>query len=193
MRGSVAPDLADRCSSCLLRAEWCWCAEIPKLEVQTRIIIIRHWKERQRTSNTGRLVHQAIPGTELVDYGAPGAPFSTAALDLSGAALLFPDGPAGATTPRTLVVVDGSWPQARKMARRVPGLGQLPRLHLAPADTAPARIRRPPIPNGMATIEAVARALDHLEGPGTGAPLDMMFARFVETHRKLRGKVRPRG
>ena len=193
MRGRIDADLTARCPECLLRPEWCYCSEVPTLHIQTKIIVIRHWKERLRTSNTGRLVQRAIPGTVLMDYGAPDAPFDIDPELLSGAALLFPDGDQCDAQPDTLVVVDGSWPQARRMTRRVPGLLSLPRLHLSPPTTARARIRRAPAPTAMATIEAVARALDHLEGPGTGAPLDALFARFVTMHKALRGNVRPRG
>ena len=136
-------------------------------------------------------MEQAIPGTLMLDYGAPDMPFDADALALDGAALLFPDGEAADVRPHTLVIVDGSWPQARKMSRRVPGLAALPRLHLTPKDRPPSRLRRPPVANGMATIEAVARALHTLEGPGPAEALDTLFARFVDTHRRLRGRVRP--
>jgi len=191
MRGTIAPDLADRCPDCLLRERWCYCAAVPRLAVRTRLVIIRHWKERYRTSNTGRLVAQAIPGTVLLDHGAPDEPYDPGLVDLAGAGLLFPEGETYTFRPEVLVVVDGSWPQARKMVRRVPGLAKLPRLRLDPPARPPPRIRRPPMPDGMATIEAVARALDHLEGPGTGAPLDTLFAHFVDTLRRMRGTVRP--
>jgi DTW domain-containing protein YfiP len=193
MRGSVTADLADRCPRCLLRPDWCYCSRVPTVQVRTRLVIIRHHKERFRTSNTGRLVQQAIPGTVLLDYGAPGEQFDPAWLPLDGAGLLFPEGSPAAAPPKTLIILDGSWPQARRMVRRVPALGALPRLSLAPAHRAPRRARRQPQPEGMATIEAVARALDQLEGPGTGAPLDAIFADMVDTLHRLRGKVRPRG
>jgi DTW domain-containing protein YfiP len=193
MRGSVAPNLEDRCAACLLLHRWCYCAHIPRLQPRTRIVIIRHWKERCRTSNTGRLVQQAIPGTRLIDYGAPGAPFDPASLDLSQAALLFPGEHPSPTKPEVLVVVDGSWPQARKMVQRIPGLRTLPRIGLQPLSLPPARIRRPPMQGGMATVEAVARALDHLEGPGAGEPLDDIFSHFVDTLQRMRGAThRPR-
>jgi len=190
MHGNIAP-VAERCKECLLRSEWCFCAEVPHLKFQTKLTIIRHWKERCRTSNSARLVKQAIPATELMDYGAPQAPFEPSQLNLDGAALLFPSDTPSTVPPKRLIILDGSWPQARKMMRRIPILATLPRVQVQPKTIPPTRIRQPPFRGGMATIEAVARALDLLEGDGAGAELDALFARLADTHYRLRGKIRP--
>jgi len=188
VRGKVGPDLSERCPVCLLREEWCYCSAIPTLRPKVQLVIIRHWKERCRTSNTAQLLQRAIPGTVLVDYGAPGGPLDQGVLDVPSPVLLFPEGPTDDhLKPETLVVVDGSWPQARKMVQRVPGVSKLPRLCLQPSKRPPTRLRKPPMRSGMATIEAVARALDHLEGAGTGAPLDQLYDHFVDTLRRMRG------
>jgi DTW domain-containing protein YfiP len=108
---------------------------------------------------------------------------------------LFPDSdrPTATELPDPLIVIDASWPQARKMIRRVPGLGELPVVSLPRPTTAPPRLRRPPNPDGMATIEAIARVLDRLEGPGAGAPLDALFTTFVKASRRARGMPFPPG
>jgi hypothetical protein len=41
----------------------------------------------------------------------------------------------------------------------------------------------------MATIEAIARALDHLEGNHVGTFLDTLFEDFVHTSRLARGNL----
>jgi DTW domain-containing protein YfiP len=41
------------------------------------------------------------------------------------------------------------------------------------------RLRRAPAPDRLATIEAIARALDLLEGGTAGAELDALFAEHV--------------
>lgn len=195
MRGRTHPDLLNRCPHCLLLSNLCICAEIRPCPSRTRIVIVRHWKERWRPSNTGRLVALAIPNVELFDYGAPGEPWTADAISGPNAALLFPD-PGRAKlieTPNPLIILDASWPQARKMTRRVPGLAHLPTMVLPPPTVVPQRLRTPPSCEGMATIEAVARALDHLEGPGAGASLDALFATFVRASRRARGEVHTPG
>jgi DTW domain-containing protein YfiP len=90
--------------------------------------------------------------------------------DPAGAAVLFPgvqalDPSALATPPRTLIVVDGTWNEARKMLARMPWLAGLPHLRLTPA--APGvyrRIRRTPAAHQLSTVEAVIETLARLEG-----------------------------
>ena len=187
-RANISHGAHTRCERCLLLQEWCLCARVPRVEVQTQLIIIRHWKERLRTSNTARMVQAAIPTTIILDYGAPGAELDPAALPLSEASLLFPGETTQSPALKTLIIVDGSWPQARRMVQRIPGLASLPKTSVSPLPVPPRRLRRPPQPEGMATIEAIARALDRLEGPGTGAPLDLLFDDMVETMNRLRGR-----
>ncbi|MEH1163995.1 tRNA-uridine aminocarboxypropyltransferase [Micromonospora sp. CPCC 205539] len=64
-----------------------------------------------------------------------------------------------AAAPRTLVVIDGTWGQARSMLGADPELGALPRLSLAPATSSRYAIRAQPFPHGLSTVEAVAEAL----------------------------------
>jgi DTW domain-containing protein YfiP len=150
---------------------------------RTRVVIVRHVLERWKPSNTARLAALALPGCEMLAYGARDAEPDWSRLG-PDAALLFPDGAAPpATPPRTLVVLDGSWPQARRMAQRVPALRGLPRLSLPAIPAAVERMRRPPRPDGLATLEAIARALELLEGPEVARPLDALFAEVVRRSR----------
>ncbi len=85
-------------------------------------------------------------------------------------ALLFP-GP-GAEDParlppgavKTLVVIDGTWAQARKVLKQNPGLLRLRRVGITPTRPGNYRIRREPAAECLATIEALAQALGVLEG-----------------------------
>lgn len=89
--------------------------------------------------------------------------------DDGSVALLFP-GP-GAQDPaqlppgtvKTLVVIDGTWAQARKVYKHNPGLHALPRLGITPTAPGNYRIRREPTAECLATIEALAQALGVLE------------------------------
>ncbi len=168
---------ADHCPRCFLRHEICLCEAIPTLRTCCRVLVVRHWVESWRATNTGRLVHRAVEGTVLVDHGRPGFVLEQGDLPLvDGACLLFPETDSAAPPwtggcPELLVVVDGTWSQARRMVRRVPGLAQLPRLSLPPGAEPPRRIRRSPFPGARSTIEAVAAALSLWEPPETGRAL----------------------
>jgi DTW domain-containing protein len=175
-----------RCPGCALPLAFCICAEVPRLATRTRVVIVQHAAERGKASNTARLAAAAL-GCALHPYAVAGAPFDPAALDLGGAWLLFPDGPPAppGPPPPTLVVVDGTWQQARRMVQRLPALRALPRLRLE--GVAGERLRRPPRADGQSTLEALARALSLLGEPAAGADLLALHARFVAATRAANG------
>jgi len=159
--------------------------------------VIRHVRERDKLSNSARIAALALPRLRIHDHGAPGTRVNVAALLRPGTALLFPldpDLPATRAEPgsvRQLLVLDGTWAQARRMVRRLPGVRSLPRLVVDPGDPTRARLRRPHLAGGMATLEAIAAALELVEGPEVSAPLFCLFDEFARRGRALRGKGRP--
>ncbi|MCK6504786.1 DTW domain-containing protein [Myxococcota bacterium] len=186
-----------RCPACLLPAAACLCAWVPRVETATRFEVIRHVREAGKASNSARVARLAMPALRLHDYGAPGPRFDPTPLLGPGTALLFPpedDGSSLRADPaavRRVLVLDGSWSQARRMAHRIPGLFHLPRLVLPPPDADRARLRRPPTAQGMATLEAVAAAVALLEGPQVAAPLVALFDLLVARGLALRGRPLP--
>jgi hypothetical protein len=67
--------------------------------------------------------------------------------------------------PITLIVIDGTWPQAKQLLRRNPDLAALPRVAFSPGAPSAYRIRPQPAEHCVSTVEALARALDVIEGP----------------------------
>jgi DTW domain-containing protein YfiP len=187
MSGSAAADdgdgLTDRCPRCLLQRRVCLCAEVPVVATRTRIVIVRHHLERWRSSNSGRLAHLAMPNSEVVDHGGE---LGLAVLPpLEGGCLLFPQGEPVRVpdpVPRTLVVLDATWSQARRMYRKLEGLRGLPVWRLPEAPPA-ARMREAPSPDRVSTLEAIAHALRALEGDDVAAPLERLFALAVDRAR----------
>jgi DTW domain-containing protein YfiP len=158
------------------------CAEIPVIATRTRIVIVRHHLERFRSSNSGRLANLALPNSEIIDHGGSCGPAKLDELELAsgGAWLLFPEGEpvhtAPVPPPRTLVVLDATWSQARRMYRKLGALRGLPLLRLPDEDMPRARLRESPGPGRVSTIEAIARALRLLEGDEIATPLEALFA-----------------
>ncbi len=66
--------------------------------------------------------------------------------------------------PVTLVVVDGTWWQARKLVVANPDLARLPRYAFRPPTPSEYRIRREPDAAYVSTIEALVHVLGVLEG-----------------------------
>jgi DTW domain-containing protein YfiP len=178
---------AGRCARCLHRLEWCLCGEVRRAEPRTRIVIVRQHAERFRSSNTGRLAHLALAGSALVDVGGPGRLELGAAALAPDAWLLFPEGEPlrapPAPPPSTIIALDASWHQARRMRQRLAGLRGRRVLALAPTPAA-ERMRRAPVATHVSTIEAIAAALRLLGEPGPADELDRLFALAIERQRR---------
>jgi DTW domain-containing protein YfiP len=90
--------------------------------------------------------------------------------------------------PITLVVPDGNWRQAAKMAQREPAFRELERVILPDMGPSRYRLRNEPKPGGLATFEAIARALRLIEGEEIYEQLDALFTKMVERTLITRGR-----
>lgn len=147
-------------------------------------MILRHTLESKRNSNTGRLVARAIEGCSITEYGNPGASLDTGALDQEDTWLLYPNGSSRTPKrpPKRLVVLDGSWGQARRMAQRIPSLWRMPTLALPPPMEPLPRLRTGAKLEQMSTAESVIAALRHL---GHSAPADHLEGLLRELVRRF--------
>jgi len=182
MRGFTGPDLAGRCPRCVMRLGLCYCGELAPVECRTEVLILRHAKEAFRTTNTARVAEIALSRCRVIGWEGRESELPP----LEDAWLLFPgDGPSTppGPPPERLVVLDGSWRQARRIFLRCPALHALPRLSLAPPAVAAPRLRASPAPSAMSTLEAIARALEGLDGAEVGRALDRAHA--IATERVL--------
>jgi DTW domain-containing protein YfiP len=192
MRSRTPADLAGRCPRCYLPTQLCLCDQIPQLDTRTEFLVIRHNKEKEKSTNTARMAALALARCQVLTYGAPGQPFDASVLEGPDTWILFPDTqpPApDAPPPRRLVVLDGNWGQARRMLQRVPELRRLPGLSLPPPPPQTRRLRRPPHPEGMSTLEAMAGAVALLEGEALARRLyelhELMIDRVLESRGRL--------
>ena len=184
MRGTLTDRDATRCSSCRLLLRGCVCAALRQVSANvTHIAIIRHALEAKKVSNTGRFAATALQNSRLHAFGDPSDPLDDTLLRQPHTWLLFPE---GATTtripvpaPRTLIVLDGTWSQARHMRQRIGGLRGLPIMAL-PAPTRPrTRMRRPPSNGAMSTLEAIAAALRTIGETEVADQLDTLHDAIV--------------
>lgn len=187
-----------RCSGCRLHRALCACALLPRIETRTRLSLFIHHIEDRKSTNTGRLAAQCLVNSELIVRGRESeSPRAFVAEPGRQALLLFPHPAAlplerfvGSERPITLVVPDGTWRQAAKMRRRVPGLGDVPCVVLPPGPPSQYRMRAEPHAGGLGTIEAIARALGLLEGPHVQAALERVLRIVVERSLWVRGSLR---
>jgi DTW domain-containing protein len=190
-----------RCARCKLHPALCLCAHLSPMTLRTRVEVVIHQRETVRSSNTAQLVPLTLTECGLWVHGLPFAPLDLSPLhDPSRAAFVLFPSPDSLTLedaarvagerPLSLVVVDGSWRQARRMLRRLDGLRGLPFVTL-PAGGDPSRYaqRRQTDPSHLSTFEAIARALGVLEGPEVQRTLEAIFALKVRADMRMRGRT----
>src|SRR6188474_281258 len=127
MRSYTAPGAPGRCQRCLLLRDFCMCQAIGEAQAcLPEILIVRHHWEALKSTGTARLAALALSSLRIVDMAAENPEPVRAELgSLHDAWLLYPGLESEArlaTPPRTLVVLDGTWRQTRKMLRRLPEL-----------------------------------------------------------------------
>ncbi|MHB2016821.1 MAG: tRNA-uridine aminocarboxypropyltransferase [Candidatus Xenobia bacterium] len=172
-----------RCVRCRMHLEKCLCAEVPRLELQTRVVLLMHVREAFKITNTARLLTLALPNSEIRKRGQELCPESPLVVDhplvlfpSEEAAVLTPAMVAAMPRPVRLIVPDGTWRQARKIGRREPELKGLPRYRLALERPSRYVKRREHALDFLCTFEAVTRTLGLLEGPAVEKALDVYFS-----------------
>jgi DTW domain-containing protein YfiP len=187
-----------RCSVCGASLTLCMCAELPRLELRTKISLVIHHRELSRSSNTGLLAHQSLVNSEVRIRGE-----GREALDLSGllsskyrTLLFYPSADAleldrelvyRDSRPIQLIVPDGTWRQARKIHSRQPELKNVPRVKISAPNRATFQMRAQSRPERMATLQAIACALRIIEGDLVAARLMKLYHARVDRTLRARG------
>ncbi len=181
-----------------MHASLCLCNLVPRLETRTRLLLVIHRIEDRKPTNTGRLARMCLPNSDVCVRGFAAESEAPLAIDPGSQPLLLFPAPdaipieqfAGSPRPVTLIVPDGTWRQAFKVRHRVPGLRDVPCVSV-PAD-APTRyrLRAEPHKDGLATLEAIARALGVLEGRHVREALERVFEVMVSRTLWSRGELR---
>jgi hypothetical protein len=134
------------------------------------------------------MAHLSLPNSELhLGVSFEDHPRVRALCAEEGTALLFPgEGAADPASlrgrpPRTVILVDGTWSQARKVLNQNPFLKSLPRIGLSPLRPSNYRIRAEPSVECLSTIEALVQLLGALEGaPERFQPVLEAFDRMID-------------
>lgn len=183
---------ADRCEACGLHPDLCLCADMPRVELQTRIVLVQNDHERTKPTNSGRLVHLMLPDSRLLRYAVRGETFDPSPLrdPEIDYFLIFhrAEEPPALTREecvprrdrrRALVFLDGTWAQCSRMSHRVPGLADMPMRSLPPGPPSPWQVRAETHPDRMSTAEAVIRAVEIVEGAAPALQMRRWFYRVT--------------
>ena len=167
--GSVSEPASTRCFQCFRPQSQCYCGLIPRIQNETEIILVQHVSERDHPFNTARMVRAALDRTKLVCGNSERLVDANLGLGDS-VGLLYPSNTAITLAnipenerPSQIVVIDGTWPQAKALVRDLPQLRSLPHYQLLPTEPGNYRIRLEPNDVSLSTLEAVVQALRELE------------------------------
>lgn len=189
----LAPAFEPRavCPRCRRAQSVCWCRFVTPIPTRTKVVILQHPRERDMAIGTARMASLSLPGSELhvgMRWDDSEVLARITADRDRPAALLFP-GPGSIDVirepprdPVTLVVVDGTWSQAKQLVRDNPRLAALPRYSFEPPAPSDYRIRREPRDQYVSTIEALVHVLGAIEGDRERfLPMLVPFRAMVDT------------
>jgi DTW domain-containing protein YfiP len=169
----AAPTQRAVCARCRRPQSVCWCASLTTIETATRVVILQHPREEDMPIGTARMAALCLPRASL-HVGVRWDESAELRAALSDPArppiLLWPGEGARdilaepPARPVTLVVVDGTWSQAKTIVRDNPVLAALPRYAFRTPEPTHYRIRREPRAEYVSTIEALMHVLGALEG-----------------------------
>jgi DTW domain-containing protein YfiP len=163
------------------------------IKTKHHVLILQHPQEPDKALGTARLTNFALENSTLrvglswpnlsKALGRPAIHGNWGVLYLGGRAKDDRPGLPGAPL-EGIVVLDGTWAQAKTMWWRNPWLLKLKRLVLNPAQPSLyGKLRREPRRECLSTIEAIAEALDLLgEEKGVSDALRAHLAEFLKQY-----------
>lgn len=186
MRGISGRGRPNFCYRCFKAQILCVC-DVAPIENRTHVAIIQHPAERFHPVNSAILTHLALTNSDLrIAWGAETAP-----PPLPGpAVVLFPSKASVPLeslrgVPGSIVVLDGTWSQARKLYRRNAWLSELKHVHLTPTAPSRYRIRKQPKEGYLSTLEATVAALEALEPDTNCSALLSRFDQLIDAQAKF--------
>jgi DTW domain-containing protein YfiP len=216
-KDGVVPTLATSdCPHCGKPMPLCVCAEVQPIGSRIALLILQHPQEQDRALGTARLTAMHFEGA-VVKIGLSWPSLSRAlgrtVADPSRWAVLYL-GSAKAADLGTreevvainrkgeveknqrailegiegVVLLDGTWSQAKALWWRNPWMLKCQRLILGPAHPSRyGKLRREPRRDGLSTIEAAALVLSTLEKrPDIAETLNASFTRMLKRYREVR-------
>ncbi len=191
-----------RCQRCWILEAYCICAALPIVTTCTEVLVVRHERESWKSTGTARIAALAMPKMRVLEFGEHSEPAKSmlSAEVNPGTHLLFPSEQTETWNREAvtrLVILDGTWRQTRRMFTKLPSLRDAPKLALPQKSTKVLRLRESKFEAGRSTLEAIAEAIELLEGEAVAAPLHALHADYVERVFRARGvwehKTRPVG
>lgn len=170
------------CRKCRKASLTCYCKHIEPFTSKPQFVILIHPKENRKRVGTGRMTHLCISNSVLIE----GVNFTNNdtvnqiiqnpgnwpvvlypgkdALDITKNARSKLEAFVPPNKKLVVIVIDGSWPCAKKMLKMSSNLQKLPQICFVPPHRSIYQIRRQPRDICFSTVEAVHLIIDQLGG-----------------------------
>lgn len=177
---SDPPTKRDLCKNCRRPLSVCWCHYLPQepLDVRCTTVILQHPNEVKRCLRTAPMLLAALPSDKCFivqgrKFSVNKSPFVERILSSANTLLLYPGDKAINISkipsvdehgePYNLVLIDGTWAQARSIYHTNQSLQRLKQVKLCNTGISEYVIRTQPTDNCLSTVESAALALSELE------------------------------
>ncbi|XP_043469103.1 tRNA-uridine aminocarboxypropyltransferase 2 [Leptopilina heterotoma] len=175
------PKMRNKCEQCRRPITVCWCSGLPKTRIftESRLIILQHPAEEKRSLRTVPMLTLALENEKCVTYRGKKFPQAKHTglqeiLNDPNTILLYPTSEAVALEeltpvgfneqkPYNVILLDGTWPQAKAIYHASPVLCTLRTCKIVGAPLSQYVIRTQPTDNCLSTLETGAIALSILE------------------------------
>lgn len=174
------PKMRDKCNLCRRPSIVCWCPFLPvnPVEISSTVVLLQHPAEERRCLRTAPMLSLSLASGRCLTFRGKKFPSLRhdgldEILKSPNTILLYPSKEAveleklihQTETYKTynLVIIDGTWPQAKAIYHASPMLHQLTQVKLVCAGISEYVIRTQPTDGCLSTLEAAAQALAALE------------------------------
>uniref|UniRef100_A0A0A9W2H5 tRNA-uridine aminocarboxypropyltransferase n=1 Tax=Lygus hesperus TaxID=30085 RepID=A0A0A9W2H5_LYGHE len=178
------PLMRSLCSKCRRPESVCWCTCIPSppLRPMCTIVILQHPAEEKRCLRTAPMLQIALEDGKCIIYKGKKFPQQSLSdrhvglqqiLEDCNSILLYPSKDSvdldempkvtSETTPYNLILIDGTWPQAKGIYNSTPALHTMKQVKLVNNTKSEYVIRTQPTDGCLSTLETAAEALAVLE------------------------------
>ena len=205
--------MTDFCPECGKRADLCVCSAEEPLNNRHFVLILQHPQEQDKELGTAKIICNRLKNAALVValsrpslkavlgrdadpkkwgvlyLGAQNeTPVATGLYALTKKGTLCPDQAAALRDLEGIILLDGSWSQAKALWWRNPWLLKTQRLLLVPEKRSMyGRLRKEPRKESVSTLEACAQCLTFLGEDGAVAEaLTASFSLLLEKYRAAR-------
>ncbi len=189
-----------RCQYCLLPIPQCLCDETVSVQAKSQFCLIMFDGEVFKPSNTGKLIADILPDTLAYQWSRtePDSQLLAVLQDTTRQPyLIFPESyaqndrivvnqPSISDKPALFILLDGTWPEARKMFRKSPYLDNIPMLSINDKARTDYLLRIPSREEQHCTVEVAATVLEQAGDIEASKQLFVHFNLFK--HKYLEGK-----